>query len=66
MRRCRADVRTQEWLADRQIEATNEVSPAFTASSQRFNMGMPRAAWTELSRFDEDVLIGSDDCASAA
>jgi glycosyltransferase involved in cell wall biosynthesis len=52
------------WLADSRGRGDERGLPTFHGifpTVHGNNMGMQRAAWERLGRFDEDVLIGSDD-----
>lgn len=53
-----------KWLADSRGRADERGLPSFHGifpTVHGNNMGMQRAVWAELGRFDEDVLIGADD-----
>jgi glycosyltransferase involved in cell wall biosynthesis len=53
-----------KWLADSRGRGDERGLPTFHGifpTVHGNNMGMQRALWEELGRFDEDVLIGSDD-----
>ena len=53
-----------KWLADSRGRGDERGLPSFHGifpTVHGNNMGMQRAVWSELGRFDEDVLIGSDD-----
>lgn len=58
------DLLNPQWLADSRGRADERGLPSFHGifpTVHGNNMGMQRGPWAELGRFDEDVLIGSDD-----
>ncbi|MGZ6952085.1 MAG: glycosyltransferase [Acidimicrobiia bacterium] len=58
------DLLNPEWLASSRGRGDERGLPTFHGifpTVHGNNMGMQRAVWRELGRFDEDVIIGSDD-----
>jgi glycosyltransferase involved in cell wall biosynthesis len=58
------DLLNPEWLARSRGRGDERGLPTFHGifpTVHGNNMGMSRATWAELGRFDEDVIIGSDD-----
>ncbi len=58
------DLLNPRWLADSRGRGDERGLPTFHGifpTVHGNNMGMQRAVWEQLGRFDEDVIIGSDD-----